>query len=389
MRDIDTRPTDVSGRLELVVSESERAVDAKNSSPATSEKERVLHVTDSLLSGVGAVVASIASEMKAPTRVLAYRRKGIAGVQMPGAELVWVDRRRDYIAALVKEFREFRPTVVHFHSARAGVLRVLPIPATVVYSPHCYGFEQLNLNRLVARLIRLFETGLSYRTDLVVAVGAHEATLARSMRQAIRTKVLPHELFIAEPDTMDSPAAHPGALEIHLDEKPTIVMSGRLSPQKDPLWFAELAKALGTEVRAIWIGGGDPNVSQEEPGYEATMESAGVHITGWLERSVGLGVVANSTLYVHSGHWEGFPVSVAEAADLGVGVMARAIPSMEAELPSSLILPESPKAAADVLKSVLAQQTEVDRIIAETLRWRDKSILQRQATMSGLYKFDE
>jgi glycosyltransferase involved in cell wall biosynthesis len=101
-----------------------------------------------------------------------------------------------------------------------------------------------------------------------------------------------------------------------------VVMVGRISPQKDPELFADVARSFdGDDVHFSWIGDGDP----EE---RSALEDAGVEVSGWIAPFELRQRLEHAALYLHTAAWEGGPVSTIEAASLGVPILSRAIPSM-------------------------------------------------------------
>jgi hypothetical protein len=107
--------------------------------------------------------------------------------------------------------------------------------------------------------------------------------------------------------------------------KARIAFVGRLAPQKDPGF---LLGALGLLADSgvppqdhfdiTWYGGGDDEV-------KIKLESFGVRVTGWMPHAEVMQGLRNSTLYVHTGAWEGFPMSVIEAAVAGCPLLLRSI----------------------------------------------------------------
>ncbi|MDT7539995.1 MAG: hypothetical protein QOI82_3580, partial [Actinomycetota bacterium] len=79
------------------------------------------------------------------------------------------------LRALIRHMRDFRPDIVHTHTAKAGVLgrvaaRIARVPATV----HTFHGHLLHgyFSTAVTRLVILTERALARRTDRLVAVGA-------------------------------------------------------------------------------------------------------------------------------------------------------------------------------------------------------------------------
>ena len=101
-------------------------------------------------------------------------------------------------------------------------------------------------------------------------------------------------------------------------------------------------------------------------------------MTGWLSRSQALGWLASADVYVHTAAWEGLPVSVLEAAALGLPIVARRIPALEPlRLP---LLCDSPEALVAALRPLVDERRrDVLRAYSWLLAERHQPAAQRQA----------
>ena len=103
------------------------------------------------------------------------------------------------------------------------------------------------------------------------------------------------------------------------------------------------------------------------PGEEAALREAGALVTGWLPRQAALERLAAADVYVHTAAWEGFPVSVLEAAALDLPILARRIPA--------------PGARAGVVRHpealVAAGRALLDRPAREALASRSRLLVER------------
>jgi glycosyltransferase involved in cell wall biosynthesis len=219
-----------------------------------------------------------------------------------------------FARAVVAGVRRVRPDVVHAHSSVAGgVTRALVRRTPVVYTPHCYAFLREDVGPVARRAFRAAERLLARRTSALAACSPHEAALGRELVPDDRVHHVPNLAARREPRTVETDAARP----LH------IVTSGRVSAQKGVAAYAALATALGDlpveqrpEVRMTWIGGGDEELT-------ARLRAAGVTVTGWLAQERALDVLADADLYVHCALWEAAPLTVLEAAQADVPVIAR------------------------------------------------------------------
>jgi glycosyltransferase involved in cell wall biosynthesis len=180
-----------------------------------------------------------------------------------------------------------------------------------VYSPHCYAFQRRDVPGVVRAGYWVMEAGLSFRTDAVAAVGAWEQVLAHRLPQPKEVVFVPHHVQLPA-DLITSAEADGGP----------VVAVGRIRPQKDPAFFAAAARdarLLGGNREWRWVGGGDEDL-------ECLLRDSGVTVTGWQPRERVLRELANAHAYVHTAAWEGNPVTVLEAASVGLPIVARDIP---------------------------------------------------------------
>lgn len=230
------------------------------------------------------------------------------------------------IAALRKAQRDLFADVVHAHSSYAGVLaRVAGLDHDrLAYSPHCFALERRNTPRWQRRLADVLERALVARTGLLVGVSPYELELAAALGHE-RTAYVPNRSLLRP--RAEATFADP----VH------VVTVGRVAPQKDWHYFLHVKRYAESElgVRATWewLGGGDPD-------GEAALRDAGVAVSGWIPREELAHRLADAQVYLHTAAWEGAPISVFEAASLGLPLAVRAIsPLAGLDLPGAAATP--------------------------------------------------
>lgn len=301
---------------------------------------RILHVVESL----GGVMSSLLSMVDATPEVehhlaLWPRREhfhpgdsmGVfASVELLPAN-AW-----SAAAALRRTTVAIRPSAVHAHSSYAGILAraIHDHVGRLLYSPHCFAFERRDLGASARRTIRAVERSLVPRTDLLVACSPREAALGAE---------LGHENVIVVPNRALRP---PTARAVYSDTPFRIVSVGRICAQKD--WSHLIAvKRFAEDVFELraaweWLGGGDA------PGRRA-LEAAGVVVSDWLTREEVMRRLAAAQVLVHTAAWEGAPVSIQEAAAVGLPLALRGVPSV-----ASLGAPGVATTVADLATRVYA-----------------------------------
>ena len=277
---------------------------------------RVLHVTQCLAGGVPDAIETIARvsldhehSVMWPSgndgdKVDAFRRI----YHTPTSHFTFVSRLRLVV-------REERPDIVHAHSSWAGLYaRIANLKTPIVYQPHCYAFDDPSRSAPGRAAIRGVEAMLARRTSVTVALTAHEERLAIGLAPGSRVDQIPN-ISRVEPKISWTPAP----------DSRTIVMVGRVAPQKDPEFFARIAESVRAaypEVEFTWVGSGDARLTER-------LEDAGVHVTGWVPQQEVHRMLSTAFLYLHTASYEGFPLTVLDAAAIGSPILVRSIPSFE------------------------------------------------------------
>ncbi|CAN5346637.1 hypothetical protein BH09ACT5_BH09ACT5_20350 [soil metagenome] len=201
----------------------------------------------------------------------------------------------------------------------------------IVYSPHCFAFERRDLPPLVRLAARGVELLLAGNTDTIAACS--RAELATASRLGARSVLVPNVPSVGSPAAATSTEG--------------VVAVGRISAQKDPAFFSAVVERLRARrpaLTATWVGGGD------EPDASADLERGGIRVTGWVPTAAVHFTVAGAAAYVHTAAWEGFPIAILEAVELGVPVVAREVPTLRGAIATpGLTTPAAVAAAVDAL----------------------------------------
>jgi glycosyltransferase involved in cell wall biosynthesis len=225
-------------------------------------------------------------------------------------------------AELRRIYRLFRPDVVHAHSSKAGALSRLATVGMkrrpgIVYAPHSIASN-------VSYLYGLIEKLLAMRLDIITAVTQSERD------EIIGLGLLPpervHVVVPAIPAATFAPRSRAEARSnLGFGVGPLVVGVGRLTRQKDPLAFVELASELRRRVpglRAIWVGDGELRSAMEERIVDLDLQQC-VSIAGWLEDV--RPYLAAADLFVSTSRYESFGYVTAEALAMGLPVVATEI----------------------------------------------------------------
>ncbi|WP_432524247.1 glycosyltransferase family 4 protein [Kineococcus sp. SYSU DK006] len=317
---------------------------------------RVLHVAEALGGGVATVVEDyVRSTPELEHVLLAWRRPGAQThdaldqlvsrtLPLPAGHLAQLQETRRQVRALA-------PDIIHAHSSIAGALVRVGVwhrRRSTVYTPHCFAFERSDVGGGERALYWAVEALLGLSGRWVAAVGPHEARLAQRLPGRADVHVIP-QVAPHLPVRAPGPA---GGLRV--------VTVGRMSAQKDPGFFADVVRRARRAVPDsswTWVGGGDPE-------QERQLREAGVHVTGWVPRARALQLLAEADAYLHTAAWEGSPMSVFEAASLGLPIVGRRIGPLEHLGLSALAA--DPEGTAALLARLAHEPGVRERLTAES-----------------------
>lgn len=337
---------------------------------------RILHVTDCYSTGVGRAIDSIVALTPEHQHHLLWAGDddpGQAGFASARALPRGLPLR---VRAVRRAVTRTGSDIVHAHSSRAGVYaRLTKLDARVLYQPHAYKLLDPTLPRHARAAITLVERLLGPRTDAVLVLSKQERALAARLSPDATHVLLPNVPSLA-PAVSPAPAFH-----ARVRPAPVVVMAGRVSPQKDPGYLVAVAELLGRhspDVTVRWLGG------EEDPQLSTQLRAAGVEVTGWLAREDLVTALGEAGVYLHSAAYEGFPLSVLDAAACGLPVIVRDIPAFAGTPLTRVTRPEDAAATAlEVLRGGDAWRTA--RTGAEELLTSMDPAVQR-ARLAELYR---
>jgi glycosyltransferase involved in cell wall biosynthesis len=317
---------------------------------------RIVHISESLATGVLSALTTLINAQVADghevTLLGATKREDTLPTwrdDLPAKlNFIEIDMTREISPSsdfhAIKEIRsilkQIRPTVIHLHSSKAGAvgrIAALGFGATVIYQPHGLAFLRKDISTQKQNMYKGVEAVLSLLPAYIVACSKGEAAAARSTLLSKRVKVIDNAIKLSH------------IPRSRLSMQPiTIGTCGRISPQKDPVFFAEVARLVGSAAKFIWIGDGD--VEQKQ-----LLLDTGVTVTGWCTRPEAIDNIAALTIYIQTSAWEGMPISVIEAMAAGLPVVATNIVGNKdlVEAGKTGLLASTPTEMADHILSLI------------------------------------
>lgn len=340
---------------------------------------KVLHIVEAMSAGVATAIEGYLDNSPDGIEhvVYGFRRPGVQVgdrvadkarvVELPEGKLA-------QLRAVRAAIRRERPDVVHAHSSWGGGYARLPlsmpdgVEPKIVFTGHCFSFERLDLGVGSRLFLKLAEELLAFNTDVFATAGRNEEALAAAMLARSEVIHLPYSLPSRLHEELRDLAKARTSTRFGTDEPVRACMVGRLSPQKAVPYFVDTVRAFerisDRPIEWTWIGGGDEDDA-------AALANVGVKVTGWTERSEALAVLDDADVYVHTAAWEGLPLTIIEAADLGLPIVARRIPALvETEFSTLSDTPEELArnlASLDDPEALATNHREVEQFVAEHL----------------------
>jgi len=265
-----------------------------------------------------------------------------------------VNPRADFLILfrLIKEIREFKPDIIHTHTAKAGVIgRLASIlsfhPSKRVHTFHGHLLSGY-FDPLVTKLVILIEKILALKTNILVSVGGkvRDELLAKKIGKLTKYRIFPPGLALKEIVSRES------ALKILGLESDFVYISfiGRVTQIKRPDRFLDTVEIVAKQnknVKFLVAGGGD---LLEECKKSAHERSLPVLFLGW--RSDIENILSTSDIVVLTSDNEGTPISLIQAGLAGKPTVSTNVGSVKEIVldgKTGLITELTPKSLAEAI----------------------------------------
>ncbi|SUT90667.1 VI polysaccharide biosynthesis protein [[Actinobacillus] rossii] len=211
-----------------------------------------------------------------------------------------------YIRNIIKQEK---PDILYLHSTFAGVigrLAAIGCGCKVVYNPHGWSFK-MNVVDAKKCVYKIIEYILSFLANKIVTISQSEYNAGKQI--FINKNKL--ELIYNGIDTSENNSVESLRLT-HITDRYVIGMVGRISEQKNPLFFVEFAKAVHEQYPNsffIIVGDGELKETVLEKIQEYNLVDNFL-ITGWVTNPESyIRLFDQAVLF---SKWEGFGLAVAE-----------------------------------------------------------------------------
>jgi glycosyltransferase involved in cell wall biosynthesis len=231
-------------------------------------------------------------------------------------------------------------TVLHLHSAKAGILGRLysyqkKLGNLVIYTPNGAPFARQDVSLLKRSAYRSIEWVFAKLVGKIVCVSKSEADLYKSLN-----------INVDYINNGTEPVKRPPQKNIKKAQIKTVkvVTVGRISEQKSPIIFNSIASAFTDDARIqfVWIGDGE---------QRHFLNSENILITGWMPKENVMSELLSCHLYLSTAKWEGLPFAVIEAMSLGLPLLLReCVGNVDLVDDSNGFLFKTPDNAINILK---------------------------------------
>jgi len=316
----------------------------------------VLHVSETVLGGVGHVISDLGAVQRAAGWQVSVAAPASVADAAIGGWHAWCPDARPgpglarSLAQLRGIVAEVNPDLVHLHSSMAGMCGRLVLRRRVptVFQPHSWSFFAVT-GAARAGAVR-WERFAARWTDVVLCVSEDERRSATALGIRARYEVVPNGVDL-ERFPPAGPAERSAARErLGLDGAPLAVCVGRLHRQKGQhalldAWAGVLDR-LPTARLALVGDGPDRAALESRAAPRTTFVGQTPDVQQW---------VAASDVVVQPSVWEGMSLSLLEAMATGRSVVVTDVPGM-AEVVTAGTGAVVPFGSTDSLANALVQR---------------------------------
>lgn len=215
-----------------------------------------------------------------------------------------------YACIVRKIIKKENPDILYLHSTFGGLIgrmASIGLKVKIAYNPHGWSFK-MNVSKAKILIYKLVEKVFSYFTNKFILISKSEYDEARRIHIPKRKLELVHNGI----DIEDLAQIESNARPVLPNDKYIIGMVGRISEQKNPLFFIDFANEVlkkYPETLFVIVGEGELRQQVENKIAEYNISSNFI-ITGWVNDSSSY--IKQFDQAVLFSKWEGFGLAVAE-----------------------------------------------------------------------------
>lgn len=274
---------------------------------------KVIHIVESFGGGVYDFIKDLTDEVQEYETTIFYGDRGNLkiGFENDFRENIkfikWKNAQREIslskdIKALfevIKVLKKEKYDVIHLHSSKAGFLgrvaaKLVGQSKNVIYTTHGISFLRQDISNTKLKLFILLEKIGEVCGGQTIACSKSEAEFIKS--KGITCEYINNGIKIDENFIKQSKK----------DDITRIITVGRITEQKNPKLFNEIAKEFidNPKIKFIWVGNGEER---------KLLSSENIEITDWLSQEQVKERLKEADIYLSTSKWEGLSLAVLQA----------------------------------------------------------------------------
>ena len=280
-------------------------------------KEKVLHIVEAfgggifsvlcdLLNGISdeyEIVVAYSLRPQTPVNFKEYFNENIKFIEVKNFTRS-INLKKDFKALkeIKKIVKQEKPSIVHLHSSKAGILGRIGIHdknVKMFYNPHGFSFLKLDDSKLKRFIYKAIEKAVAIINRKCTIVGCSKGEYEEARKLNKNSICINNGINI---EKLREETQELEEKDINY-KKFKICTVGRIGFQKNPKLFNDIATML-PDIQFTWIGDGE---------LRDEIKSPNIKITGWKERKEVLKILNDNDIFILPSLWEGLPISLLEA----------------------------------------------------------------------------
>lgn len=274
---------------------------------------------------------------------------------------------------IARYIKKIKPDIIHLHSSKAGALGRLAsifsgIP--VIYNPHGWSFD-MNISRKKKAIYIFIEKFLGKFTKEIINISDYEkdCALKHNILSKEKIKVIYNGIEVEKYQEKSDKQKIMKELGIPIDAI-IIGMVGRISEQKSPETFVEIANKLKSKIENcyfILVGDGELRSRVEKKIDEYSLKDKFL-ITGWTSEVARY--VSTFNVALLTSKWEGFGLVLTEYMASGKPIVASNVGGI-------------PDVIQNNYNGILVKQNDIDNFVKAILEIKNNHRLRFSLIENG------
>ncbi|MCR6513738.1 MAG: glycosyltransferase family 4 protein [Clostridium chrysemydis] len=219
------------------------------------------------------------------------------------------------ILCIRRIIKRLNPDIIYMHSSKAGAIgRVASVgsKAKIIYNAHGWAFD-MDISNKKKNMYIFIEKALAKVTDKIVCISKNDYDVAIKEKISNKSKLelIPNGIDIEKFEETKLDNSIRKSYNIP-DNNKIIGMVARISEQKSPRTFVEVAKEIlkkRKDVTFIMVGDGEQRAEIEEYIFQNNLEN-NIIITGWVTNTIQ--ITKGFDIAMLTSNWEGFGLVIPE-----------------------------------------------------------------------------